>query len=147
MTPNILRETEEFLHDQIPLTRAMGVQMESYDGQTLVLTAPLEPNHNHLGTAFGGSLSAIATLTGYSLLWLLLGDRESHIVIRESTIRYRHPVRSTIRAQCQSPDEDTVATFKTQFAEVGKARMNLQVTIKDEQRICVEFEGEFVALK
>lgn len=147
MTPNILCETEEFLHDQIPLTRAMGVQVESYDGQTLVLTAPLEPNHNHLGTAFGGSLSAIATLTGYSLLWLLLGDRESHIVIRESSIRYRHPVRSTIRAQCQSPNEATVSTFKTQFAEVGKARMNLQVTIKDEQRICVEFEGEFVALK
>ncbi|MCW0221132.1 MAG: thioesterase domain-containing protein [Prosthecobacter sp.] len=147
MTPNILRETEEFLHEQIPLTRAMGVQVESYDGQTLVLTAPLEPNHNHLGTAFGGSLSAIATLTGYSLLWLLLGDRESHIVIRESSIRYRHPVRSTIRAQCQSPNEDTVSAFKTQFRQVGKARLKLQVFIKNEQRICVEFEGEFVALK
>ena len=72
-----LRETEAFFYEQIPLTRAMGVRVESYDGQQLVLTAPLALNHNHLGTAFGGSLSALATLAGYGLLWLDLGDRTS----------------------------------------------------------------------
>ena len=147
MNDDLLRETEHFLHEQIPLTRAMGVQVESYDGETLVITAPLEPNHNHLGTAFGGSLSAIATLTGYSLLWLMLGDRTAHIVIRESTIRYRRPVRRVIRALCQPPDAATISDFKTLFAETGKARMNLQVTIQEEGQICVEFSGEFVALK
>ena len=147
MNDDLLRETEHFLHEQIPLTRAMGVQVESYDGETLVITAPLEPNHNHLGTAFGGSLSAIATLTGYSLLWLMLGDRSAHIVIRESTIRYRRPVRRVIRALCQPPDAATISDFKTLLAETGKARMNLQVTIQEEGQICVEFSGEFVALK
>ena len=147
MNDDLLRKTEHFLHEQIPLTRAMGVQVESYDGETLVITAPLEPNHNHLGTAFGGSLSAIATLTGYSLLWLMLGDRTAHIVIRESTIRYRRPVRRVIRALCQPPDAATISDFKTLLAETGKARMNLQVTIQEEGQICVEFSGEFVALK
>ncbi|MBB5035884.1 YiiD C-terminal domain-containing protein [Prosthecobacter dejongeii] len=147
MNDDLLRETEHFLHEQIPLTRAMGVKVESYDGGTLVITAPLEPNHNHLGTAFGGSLSAIATLTGYSLLWLMLGDRTAHIVIRESTIRYRRPVRGLIRAFCQPPDGATIREFKKLFAEAGKARLNLQVTIQEEGQICVEFSGEFVAIK
>ena len=83
---HLLRETEAFLHDQIPLTQAMGVRLESYDASGLILTAPLAPNHNHLGTAFGGSLATLAILAGYTLLWLELGDRSSHIVIQESQI-------------------------------------------------------------
>ncbi len=59
-----LQGIESYLHREIPITAAMGIRVESYNEKELVLTAPLEPNHNHLGTAFGGSLSAIATLAG-----------------------------------------------------------------------------------
>lgn len=90
-----LRETEDFLHTQIPITRAMGVRVESWDAGRLVLTAPLEINHNHLGTAFGGSLAALATLAGYACLWLELGDRAAHVVIAESALAYRRPVRES----------------------------------------------------
>ena len=85
-------ETEAFLHAKIPLARAMGVRVERCDSEALVLTAPLEPNHNHLGTAFGGSLAALATLAGYAFLWRELRDPDAHIVIRRSELDYRHPV-------------------------------------------------------
>lgn len=141
-----LAETERFLHEKIPLSLAMGVRLESYDGEVLVMTAPLEPNHNHLGTAFGGSLSALATLAGYSLLWLCLENQNAHIVIRRSSIQYHHPVRGILRAVCESPDAVTLAAFKSQFAKKGKARISLYVRIEEEGRVCVEFEGVFVAL-
>ncbi len=144
---DLLRDTERFLHEQIPLTQAMGVALESYDGAQLIVTAPLAPNHNHLGTAFGGSLSALATLTGYAMLWLQLGDRNAHIVIRESTIRYKRPVRGTLRAICQRPDEATLTEFRATFAVTGKARIKIQVRIEHAEQICVEFEGDFVALR
>ncbi len=147
MHSNLLRETERFLHEQIPLTQSMGVRLESYDGLQLVLTAPLEPNHNHLGTAFGGSLSALATLTGYAMLWLQLGDRQAHIVIRESTIRYKHPVRGMLRAVCQRPDEAILTQFRADYAATGKAKVKLQVHIIHADQICVEFAGEFVAIR
>ncbi len=147
MNDDLLRDTERFLHEQIPLTRAMGVQMESYDGSQLVVTAPLEPNHNHLGTAFGGSLSALATLAGYAMLWLQLGDRHAHIVIRESTLRYKRPVRGTLRAVCLRPDDASMTAFRNTFADTGKARLALQVQIIDADQICVLFEGTFVALR
>lgn len=142
-----LREVETFLHEQIPLTRAMAVRVASWDEQTLILEAPLEPNHNHLGTAFGGSLSALTTLAGYSLLWLLLGEAKAHVVVRESTIRYRHPVRGTLRAVCGRPAEEEVEKFRAIFAQSGKARLSLVCTVEDEGRVCVEFEGSFVALR
>lgn len=144
---DLLRETEVFLHEQIPLTRAMGVQVESYDQGRLVLTAPLGANHNHLGTAFGGSLSAIATLAGYGLLWLELGDRKAHIVVRKSSISYLHPVRGMIRAICQRPDEATAAAFRAKFSEQGKARITLAVIIEHEGQVCVEFEGVYIAIQ
>lgn len=147
MPESVLRETEAYLHEQIPLTRAMGVTLESWDGSRLILHAPLEPNHNHLGTAFGGSLSALATLAGYSLLWLVLGDREAHVVVRDSVIRYRHPVQGALRAICRRPEEDEMEAFQLRFAEAGRARLSLHVTIEDAGKVCVEFEGSFVAMR
>ena len=139
-----LRETEQFLHEQIPLTRAMRVGVESYDAGQLTLTAPLAPNHNHLGTAFGGSLAALAMLAGYALLWLELGDREAHLVVRESTIRFLRPVRATIRATCRSPNEAEMAAFKAEFAANAKARIRLEVVIEEESQTAVEFAGTYV---
>lgn len=147
MNDDLLRDTEHFLHEQIPLTMAMGVHLESYDGERLVVTAPLEPNHNHLGTAFGGSLSALTTLAGYAMLWLQLGDRHAHIVVRESSIRYKHPVRGTLRAECLRPDAGELGTFKETFRTTGKAHLRLRVQIMHEDKTCVLFEGDFVAIR
>ena len=66
----------------------MKVRVASWDEERLVLTAPLAPNHNHLNTAFGGSLSAMATLAGYAMIWLELGQGDGHVVIRDSAMRF-----------------------------------------------------------
>ena len=138
---------EAYLHDKIPLARAMGVRVETNAADALVLTAPLEPNHNHLGTAFGGSLGAIATLAAYGLLWLELGDRAGHIVIHRSEIVYHRAVRGEIRAICRRPPEAELAEFRRKFADTGKARIRLGATIEHGGRVCVEFAGDFVALR
>ncbi len=144
---SLLRETEAFLHEQIPLTKAMGVQVEGYDNTALVLTAPLPLNHNHLGTAFGGSLATLATLAGYTLLWLELGERGSHIVIQDSQIRYKAPVRGELRAVAPRIPPDLLKEFRRTYAKSGKARLTLAITMVSENKTCVEFTGTFVALK
>ncbi|GAA5116152.1 thioesterase domain-containing protein [Luteolibacter yonseiensis] len=141
------RETEAFFHAQIPITRAMGVAVERFDAEALILTAPLAVNHNHLGTAFGGSLSSIATLAGYGVLWMLLDDRNCHIVVKSSSVEYLCPVHGDIRAIARCPDETTFAAFKNRFGKKGKARIRLHVTIEEGGETCVGFEGIFVALK
>lgn len=138
-------EVEAFLHTKIPITQAMGVRVEVFDENHLVLTAPLDLNHNHLGTAFGGSLAAVATLAGYAFLWLALEDRDAHVVIAESSLVYRRPVRGEIRAVCRRPDEGALAIFKTSYAQKGKARLTLAVQIEGAGEVAVEFTGVFVA--
>ena len=139
-------EIERFFHEQIPMSAMMGIRVVSWKGEALVLTAPAEANHNHLGTAFGGSLAAIATLAGYGLLWLQF-DGEAHIVIKSSAINYHHPIRGEIRATCHCPDETALATFKSTFDRKGKAGISLRVTIEEQGKLCVEFDGVYVAIR
>lgn len=138
---------QELFYSKIPITLAMGVKVEEYDGSRLVLSAPLAANVNHLGTAFGGSLNALAVLSGYGLLWLELQDTQCHIVIRESRISYDHPVGDDIRATCVRPNAETLAAFKTQFHQRGKARIALTATIENQGLAAVRFQGTFVALR
>ncbi len=60
------RGLEAFLHEKIPLTKAMGLHVAESNARRLVLEAPLAANRNHLGTAFGGSLHALPTLACYA---------------------------------------------------------------------------------
>ena len=125
----------------------MGIRVEACDAGRLVLTAPLDVNHNHLGTAFGGSLATVATLAGYSALWMALGDCKAHIVIRRSSLEYKLPVRGDIRALCEIPDGEPAANFRKTFQRHEKARMKLTVSIMEDGRECVSFTGDFVALR
>ncbi len=125
----------------------MGIRVESYDGEQLVLTAPLEINHNHLGTAFGGSLGALAMLAGYGLVWLMFGGKEGHVVVRDASISFRRPVREELRAVCRQPEEAAVQAFKTKFQTDGSARIRLAVALLEGHRVAATFEGTFVAMK
>jgi len=141
------RQMEELFYDKMPITRALGVRVEEYDGRRLVLTAPLLENVNHLGTAFGGSLHALAVLSGYGLLWLELRDTGADIVIRDSSISYDRPVRCDIRAACVRPEERALDAFKRKYQQKGLARIVLTATIEDSGVTAVRFRGTFVAMR
>ena len=141
----MLAEAEKFLHEQIPITRAMGLRVVANDESGFVVEAPVALNSNHLRTAFGGSINAVATLAGYGFLWMELEDAASHVVVAESSIKFLQPVREMIRASCLRPDAHTLTAFRGQFAEKGKARITLRVNVTEAGEIAAEFKGQFVA--
>ena len=65
---------ELFLHEMIPLAKAMGVGVEVSDDRVLVLTAPKEQNRNSLNTAFGAQFNVGAGAhIGLDVVLQLLG--------------------------------------------------------------------------
>jgi thioesterase domain-containing protein len=141
----MLRAAEKFLHEQIPITRAMGVRVVANDENGFVIEAPVALNSNHLRTAFGGSINAVATLAAYGFLWLELNEAAAHVVVAESSIRFLRPVRETIRAICPRPAAEELAAFRSQFTAKGKARIALRVKVIEAGDTAAEFEGSFVA--
>ncbi|MGI9089129.1 MAG: YiiD C-terminal domain-containing protein [Chthoniobacterales bacterium] len=141
-----LRAAEKFFHDHIPLTRAMGLRVIADDAHGFALEAPVALNHNHLQTAFGGSINAVATLAGYGFLWLELRDENVHVVVGESAIRFLQPVREKIRAVCLPANADELSAFRRRLREKGKAKMKLQVRVEENGITAAQFDGTFIAL-
>lgn len=140
------REVEQFLHAEIPLTRAMQVRVLQDEKGACVVEAPVAANSNHLRTAFGGSINAVATLAGYAFLWNEL-RASVHVVIRDSTIRFRRPVREVIRAVCAPPEPAAWQSFRDALAAQGKASIALSVRVEEAEALAAEFTGTFVALR
>src|SRR4051812_3734504 len=140
-----LRNAEKFLHEQIPITRAMGLRVVANDEAGFTVEAPVALNSNHLRTAFGGSINAVATLAAYGFLWIEINDAAGHVVVAQSSIRFLRPVRETIRATCARPDANSLATFRSQFGEKRKAGITLRVNVTEANETAAEFEGRFVA--
>src|SRR3954463_13065199 len=124
-----LLKAEKFLHEQIPITRAMGLRVVANDENGFTVEAPVALNSNHLRTAFGGSINAVGTLAAYGFLWMELNDAAAHVVVAESSIRFLRPVREAIRATCPRPEPSSLVSSRHQFAGKEKARIPPQVKV------------------
>ncbi len=116
-----------FIRDEIPLARAMDLELSAHDDDRLVLRAPLAPNVNDKGCAFGGSLVSLMTLAGWGLVELALrrNDQDCDVFVGESTVRYLQPVWTDFHAEARlAPDADWTVFFDTLQAR-GKARVEV----------------------
>lgn len=134
---------DDYLHHSIPMVTHMGVNVSRFDGRQLRLDAPLPPNQNHIGTAFGGSLSSIATLAAWGMAWLALEGLNAEIVIGEANTRFRRPVTDDFQAICEAPA--TLAEFRNCVMESGRGKLHLASRIECRGRTAVRFEGDFAA--
>lgn len=119
-------------HEQIPLSKAMQMQIESFDGDLLETRAVLAPNVNVHGTAFAGSLYAIQALTGWGMmhLQLKLNDLDASIVIASGQINYAKPVAEDIVVRC-SFGEHAAEMEKLKTSGKGRFPLICQVLLAD----------------
>jgi len=133
----------------MPVTQRLGVRLVGIRGGAVRLRAPFAANTNHAGTAFAGSLNAIATLSGWATVWLLLREREiaAQVVIQDSTVRYLRPVTGDFEAVCSPPAADAVAHLVESLTRRGRGRIELAIAVRDHQGEAVQFRGRYVALQ
>ncbi len=142
-------ELRDFLYQEIPLAKAMGVEVVSSDAQRTELMAPLPLNRNHLETAFGGSLNSLLILSCYGWLFHKLhSDGFSvHVLIQAGNTDYLLPVEKDIHAICSGPLDDDFQKFFSAFKRKGIARLKLKSQVIIDSGVACRFEGEFVARK
>lgn len=136
------------LQHEIPLARAMQITVLQADPTCTLLSAPLAPNINHMGTLFGGSANTLATLAAWSLLYLRLEEQQPpcHIIIQRGLMHYRQPVTGDALARCQFDDTARWARFARTLERHGRARLTLHAEILENGLACALFEGDFVAV-
>lgn len=149
-----LARFQKYINEQIPLSRALSVRLLSYDGQALVLSAPLEPNRNHQGTGFGGSLYSVAVVSAWGLVELVLADLglKGNVVVQSGAMDYLGPVEGDFYAVCRLPGDGVPERFGRSLARHGKGRLALTAGIYCGEPVTepltpplAVFQGRFVA--
>ena len=149
----MIKELQQVLHSEIPLTKSIGIEVIELTDTSLTLSAPLSNNINHKCTAFGGSIYSVAVLSGWGLLYSLLKRHKlsGHIVIQQSNTKFIKPVDADITAKCTFDSTVQYQKFLKTYQRKGIARIKLLSQIKlDEDSgtgANVIFKGSYVVHK
>ena len=134
----------------IVLARAMSISVEHYDGESLTLAAPLAPNVNDKGCAFGGSLVSVMTLAGWGLVKLALDrhGRDCDIYVQDSDVRYLAPVWNDFTAVARLIDRESFASMIEALTLRGRARTRVRCIVPlPDGTAAATLEARFVAIE
>jgi thioesterase domain-containing protein len=140
-------QLEQYLHEEIPLSRAMQVRVAAIDAEGVTLRAPLTPNINHHDTVFGGSASALAILAGWSLIHVRLREAklEARLVIQRNAMEYERPIDADFSARSAFESADAWPAFAALLKRRGRARLTVVATLEHGGVRAAHFTGQFVA--
>ena len=140
---------EQQLLADIPLARAMQLRVADWSEDRLRLSAPLAPNINDKGCAFGGSLASLMTLVGWGLIVLRLRvlGRSCDIYVQDSMVRYLAPVWSDFVAEAQLAEGESWDVFLATLEQRGRARLRVVCRVPlDDGSAAATLEARFVAM-
>ena len=143
-----IQEVTAYLHEEIPVTRAMGIEVTAWDGRSVTLAAPLAPNQNHADTAFGGSIASLGILAGYCLLYLVFRERKlsTRVLIQKSATEYLRPIDELMTATASCPEPAALEEFLETMRRKRRARMEIESKILCRKMLAATSTGLFVAM-
>lgn len=140
-------ELARVLAEELPITQSLGITVREIGPDRVILAMPLAANRNHKGTVFAGSLNAVATLAGWSLLWRVMREAgiQAHVVIQDSAVRYLAPAQSDVLAEATPPDAAALERALLMLARRGRARVALGVVVRDHaSQVVATLSGRYV---
>ncbi|MEK6269879.1 MAG: thioesterase domain-containing protein [Planctomycetales bacterium] len=141
-------EINQHLHQQIPMTRQMGILVQSFSTEGVIATAPLEVNINHQQSVFGGSIAALGIVTGFVAIWgnLKLRAIPAELVIQHSETDFSKPGLGDMEARSRKISDTALKSFTTSLASVGRARILVTSDIFSGGKLIASNTGTFVAI-
>ncbi len=132
-------QLEQRIRQGIPVTAQMDLRVRDLDENSIEVVGGGPENVNVHGTAFAGSLYAIATLALWGLVHARLPGNAA-LVLAEGKIKYRKPVVGEIVARCAvAPAE--MAAFLERLHQRGRAVLVATVELPGANGIAAEYRG------
>ena len=140
-------DVNAYLARRVPITRAMGIRLRAFDATGVTMTAPLKPNLNDKGIAFGGTLASILALSGWALTDLSLrrAGEVADVLIAAATTEYLAPVAAQIVARCPLPPPEDLTAFLNAYRLRGRARLRLKAFIETKAGPAARFDAVYIA--
>ena len=132
-----------YLEKAIKIIEKMGMRILDFQKQSVKIMLPKEPNVNHIGTVYAGSLFSLADFAGGVLFYSSFDHRKYYPLLKELTITFKKPATTDITVEASMPS-DQVERIKDIVDETGKADWVMDLDLKDEKgNICCIVHGMF----
>ncbi len=143
------KDFEKMLFEKIPITNEMGLTVCNYEDNLIKIKGSLEKNINHKHTAFGGSINTFLTLSCWAMVYKHIKkiDKEAHVVIQSSSVKYIKPIKEDFYVTCALTDEKKIIKFLKTYEKFGKSRIVLESNIIGSNGVEATFTGQFVVFK
>lgn len=146
---HLAAQLASFIETKVPALQHQQIAVAAYDGQELSLKAPLQTHLNDKGTAFGGSLYGISVLCGWGMVFLKCKEQglQGNIVVAKGEIDYLRPSKAALLATVSAPSSEALSRFVASFRAKGKAALNLQGHILNENgQPAVHFQARYALI-
>ncbi|MFK7161074.1 YiiD C-terminal domain-containing protein [Marinospirillum sp. MEB164] len=140
----------EQLHQQIPLTQAMGIQQLGWEASAtspcLTMHLALAPLVNDKGTAFGGGVVGLATLLGWCWTRLMWESKQPcvPVVVKSAQQTYLAPIEGDFTLRAQPLHDDWVETLDPQ--QSARPGVELVIEAWQGEHCCFRFQGVYRVL-
>lgn len=132
----------------IPLLDAMQLSFVSYRDLVLEMEAPLAPNINNKGTAFGGSIASICLFGGWAVSTLAFVDhgiRNTEIVVFRSEMLFERPARGHLDVRAYlKPDDFHACRAALRAGDAPRVRYDVHVDLFHDDERCARMRGLYV---
>ena len=152
-TTNILsfseKDAQDYLNTEIPITRAMGIEVQTLTNNEVELKAPIALNANHFRSAFGGSVDSLFLTAGWTYIRLITDHVRPHplIVGSKAQTKFNRPITRDFSARLVIPTKREVKDFLREFEKSGRASITLKAEIKEDGQVYATFQGNYVVVK
>ncbi len=143
-----LQKFEAECRRDIPLLDAMQLRFIGYDELAFDMEAPLAPNINNKGTAFGGSIASICLFGGWAVATLGFIDHgidNTEIVVFNSSMTFERPARGLLNVTARvEPTEFSQVLERLQQEDPGRIRFDVHVDLFHDGKRCATMHGVYV---
>ena len=132
----------------IPLLDAMQLSFVKFDELALTMEAPLAPNINNKGAAFGGSIASISLFGGWAVSTLAFIDNgigNTEIVVYKNEMTFERPARGLLRVNAWiEADEFEACLARLKAGDRSRIHLDIHVDLFHDEDRCATMHGLYV---
>ncbi|HON38589.1 MAG: PaaI family thioesterase [Desulfomonilia bacterium] len=124
------RDAVPLLEKAVPLIEKTGVKIVELRDRFARIVMPFEPNINHIGIMYGGSLFILAEFSGGVIYYVSFDTTKFYPIVKEVSIRYRRPATTDVTLEV-SLEPGEVEMIQQAAQKEGKKDWTMDLELKD----------------
>jgi thioesterase domain-containing protein len=121
----------KYIEESIKIVEKMGIKVVDIRDRYVKMVLPREPNLNHVGTIYAGSLFALGEIVGGAIFLASFDHANFYPIVKELTIRFKRPGTSDMTVEAALTEKE-VKKIQKEACEYGKADWGMNLEIKNE---------------